>query len=184
MVFNSPRFLFAFLPLCLLGWHLLPGRRCKNAFLIAASLAFYSFGNLRDLVLLLTTALLHYLAGCCMLRWERSRKPVLAVMLVLDVGLLFGCKLAGYLPLGVSFFTFQAISYVVDLYREPSDGSRNFREVLQYLTFFPQLVSGPLMKFSQARLYFGAKADAADTAEGLGSLMRPLGGFDGVLVFL
>ena len=167
MVFNSPVFLFAFLPLSLLAYHVLPGRRCKNAFLIAASLVLYAFGNVRHLALLLGSAVAHYLAGLAMLRWQKCRKPVLTVTVALDVALLLGCKLAGWLPLGVSFFTFQAISYVVDLYRNPADGSRNFREVLQYITFFPQLVSGPLMKFSAARQCMEAKADAADVAEGM-----------------
>jgi len=167
MVFNSPMFLFAFLPLSLAAYHVLPGRRCKNAFLIVASLVFYAFGNVGDLFVLVGSAVLHYLAGLVMLRWDRCRKPVLAATVVLDAALLLGCKLTGWLPLGVSFFTFQAISYVVDLYRDPANGSRSFREVLQYLTFFPQLVSGPLMKFSQARLYFEAHADASDGAEGL-----------------
>ena len=167
MVFNSPVFLFAFLPLSLLAYHVLPGRRCKNAFLIAASLVFYAFGNVRHLALLLGSAVVHYLAGLAMLRWQQCRKPVLAVTVVLDVALLLGCKIFEYLPLGVSFFTFQAISYVVDLYRNPEDGSRSFREVLQYITFFPQLVSGPLMKFSAARQCFEAKADASDVAAGM-----------------
>ena len=167
MVFNSPVFLFAFLPLSLLAYHLLPGRRCKNAFLIAASLVFYAFGNVRHLALLLGSAVVHYLAGLAMLRWQKCRKPVLAVTVMLDAALLLGYKLAGWLPLGVSFFTFQAISYVVDLYRDPADGSRSFREVLQYITFFPQLVSGPLMKFSAARQCFEAKTDAADVAVGM-----------------
>ncbi len=167
MVFNSPVFLFAFLPLSLLAYHVLPGRRCKNAFLIAASLVFYAFGNVRDVALLLGSALVHYLAGLAMLRWQKCRKPVLAITVLLDVALLLGCKLAGWLPLGVSFFTFQAISYVVDLYRNPADGSRNFREVLQYITFFPQLVSGPLMKFSDARKCLEARTEAADVAAGM-----------------
>lgn len=167
MVFNSPIFLFAFLPLSLVLYHLLPNRRCKNAFLIAASLVFYAFGSLRDLLLLLGSALFHYAAGLCMLRWETCRKPVLALTVVLDVVLLLGCKLWGYLPLGVSFFTFQAISYVVDLYRNPENGSKNLREVLQYITFFPQLVSGPLMKFSDARACFEANSDSSDVAAGM-----------------
>ena len=127
MVFNSPIFLFAFLPLSLLLYHVLPNRRCKNAFLIVASMVFYAFGNVRDLLLLLGSALLHYAAGLCMLRWEKCRKPVLALTVVLDVALLLGCKFWGYLPLGVSFFTFQAISYVVDLYRNPENGSQSLR---------------------------------------------------------
>lgn len=168
MEFNSAAFLFAFLPLTLLGYHLIPGRRGKNALLVVASLLFYTFGDLRHLPLLLGSVAFHYGMGLLLLKLARGRRAVVAVTVTADVAMLLGYKLAGILPLGVSFFTFQAISYVVDLYRDRENGSRSFFEVLQYLAFFPQLVSGPLMKFSQVRPCLRERpVTAADTADGL-----------------
>lgn len=168
MVFHSAGFLFAILPVTLLIYHLIPWRRGKNALLIAASLLFYSFGNLRDLPLLVGCAVVHYLAGLLLLGAQRGKKPILTAVIVLDLVCLMGFKISGRLPLGISFFTFQAISYVVDLYRDPKNGSRRFCEVLQYLTFFPQLISGPLMKFSQAREAIeNRNSSAADVAAGM-----------------
>lgn len=175
MEFHSASFLFAFLPLTLLAYTLVPWRRGKNAVLILASLLFYTLGDLRDLWLLLGAAVLHYLAGLLLMRIDRGKKAVLAAVVLVDLAVLLGCKLSGHLPLGVSFFTFQAISYAVDLYRDPRNGSRSFFEVLQYLTFFPQLVSGPLMKFSQVRPYLQARtATPQETAEGMCRFTRGL----------
>ena len=151
MNFSSPIFLFAFLPLLLAGYYLLRSMRLKNALLIAAGLIFYAFGDLRHLPLLLFSCALHYFVGLWLCTWKRGRRAVLGGCIVLDVAVLAAYKLAGTLPLGISFYTFQAISYVVDVYRAPENGTCSFRQVLQYLTFFPQLVSGPLMRFSEVR---------------------------------
>ena len=168
MEFNSASFLFAFLPLLLIVYRLVPGTRGKNACIISASLLFYAFGDLRHVQLLLGSVALHYLVGLLLLRLTRGKRAVLAACVTLDVAALLGFKLAGHLPLGVSFFTFQAISYVVDAYRDKDNGSRNFFAVLQYITFFPQIVSGPLMKFSEIRPYFTRRTvNAAQTASGL-----------------
>ena len=168
MEFNSASFLFAFLPLLLIVYHLIPGTRGKNACLICASLLFYAFGDLRYLPLLLGSVILHYAVGLLLMRPVRGKRVILAVCVTLDVASLLIFKLSGVLPLGVSFFTFQAISYVVDVYRDRENGSRSFFEVLQYITFFPQIVSGPLMKFSEIRPYFTCRtATAAQTASGL-----------------
>lgn len=175
MEFHSASFLFAFLPLTLLVHALVPWRRGRNAVLILTSLLFYALGDLRDIWLLLGSAVLHYLAGLLLMRMGRGKKAVLAAVVLLDLAVLLSCKLSGRLPLGVSFFTFQAISYAVDLSRDPRNGSRSFFEVLQYLTFFPQLVSGPLMKFSQVRPYLQARtASPQETAEGMCRFTRGL----------
>ena len=164
MGFGSAIFLFGFLPLCVLLFHLLPRVRGRQVLLVLASLFFYAFGRLWDIPILLASVLVHYIAGRLLLR-KRSRW-VVAVTAALDLGLLIGCKYLGFfaralnllpgvavtvpalpLPLGVSFFTFQGISYVVDAYRDPAQASRRFFPVLQYLTFFPNLISGPLAPF-------------------------------------
>ena len=172
MNFSSPIFLFAFLPLVLAAYHLLRPMRAKNALLIAAGLIFYAFGDLRHLPLLLASCVLHYFSGVFLLTRKKGRKAVLAACITVDLSVLAAYKSFGTLPLGISFYTFQAISYVVDVYRSPEHGTRSFRQLLQYLTFFPQLVSGPLMKFSDVRESLDARTASWD------------GAFDGVCRFV
>ena len=156
----------------LAAYHLLRPMRAKNALLIAAGLIFYAFGDLRHLPLLLASCVLHYFSGVFLLTRKKGRKAVLAACITVDLGVLAAYKSFGTLPLGISFYTFQAISYVVDVYRSPEHGTRSFRQLLQYLTFFPQLVSGPLMKFSDVRESLDVRTASWD------------GAFDGVCRFV
>ena len=151
MNFASPIFLFAFLPLVLIAYHLLRPIRAKNVLLIAAGLGFYAFGDLRHLPLLLASCALHYGVGLALMRARRGRRLLLAACVTVDLAVLAAYKWRGVLPLGISFYTFQAISYIVDVSRAPQSGTRSFRRALQYLTFFPQLTAGPLMRFSEVQ---------------------------------
>ena len=151
MNFASPIFLFAFLPLVLIAYHLLRPIRAKNVLLIAAGLVFYAFGDLRHLPLLLASCALHYGVGLALMRARRGRRLLLAACVTVDLAVLAAYKWRGALPLGISFYTFQAISYIVDVSRAPQSGTRSFRRALQYLTFFPQLTAGPLMRFSEVQ---------------------------------
>ena len=145
MGFGSAIFLFGFLPLTALLFHLLPWSRGRRLLLLLASLFFYAFGRLWDLPILLASAVLHYGAGRLLLRLRRGRKAVVAGTVILDLGLLAACKYLSFfasavnllpgialtvpsfpLPLGISFFTFQGISYVVDAYRNREQASRAF----------------------------------------------------------
>ena len=165
MSFGSAIFLFGFLPLTAALYRLLPWRWARRVLVTGASLFFYACGRLWDLPVLLLSALLHYAAGRLLLRTQ-SRRAVVAAVVVLDLGLLAACKYLDFLcaaaglpvgplnlplSLGVSFFTFQGISYVVDGSRDRSQLSRTFFPVLQYLCFFPNLVSGPLARFQAVR---------------------------------
>ncbi|MCI8524795.1 MAG: MBOAT family protein [Oscillospiraceae bacterium] len=162
MSFPSILFLSAFLPLTAALYYLARGLRARNLLLAAAGLVFYAFGRLADLPILLSSVLVHYLAGRLLLRLTRGRRAVVVVTAALDLGLLIFYKYLSFflpfagltartLPLGISFFTFQGISYVVDAYRDRDAASRRFFPVLQYLAFFPNLVSGPLQKFRDFR---------------------------------
>ena len=172
MSFGSAIFLFGFLPLTAALYRLLPWRWARRVLVTGASLFFYACGRLWDLPVLLLSALLHYAAGRLLLRTQ-SRRAVVAAVVVLDLGLLAACKYLDFfcaaaglpvgplnlpLPLGVSFFTFQGISYVVDGSRDRSQLSRTFFPVLQYLCFFPNLVSGPLARFQAVRPQLEAAA--------------------------
>ena len=179
MSFGSAIFLFGFLPVTVVLYRLLPGQLPRRILFTAASLLFYAFGSLGDLALLLASVALHYLAGLLLLR-SRGRRVVVAMVVLVDLGLLVGYKYWSFLlttvglpaaaalplPAGISFFTFQGISYVVDAYRDREHASARFFPVLQYLVCFPNLISGPLVKFRDLspQLAKAERPDARGTA--------------------
>ena len=166
MAFSSPAFVFVFLPVVFLLYCLIPWHKGRNLLLLLFSLLFYSAGSLIHLPLLLGVALVNYLAGLWFQTKEKGHKPVLILTVILNIGALatfkyldfftqtandlFGLslKLPGLLlPIGISFFTFQGLSYAIDVYRSPETGTKNFLEELLYLSFFPQLIAGPIVKY-------------------------------------
>ena len=166
MVFSSAIFLFCFLPIVFLLYQLPFGRRWENILLAAASLVFYAFGNLRYVPLFLCSILLNYLTGLLLgTRFPKSR-TIIALNIILNLGILsvykytdflignlnavFGLSLAPVgliLPIGISFFTFQGLSYTIDVYRRPEEYSRSFLKLLLYISFFPQLIAGPIVRW-------------------------------------
>ena len=166
MVFSSAIFLFLFLPVTVLLYRLAPGMRTKNGLLILVSLLFYAFGRLSYLPLLLFSVICNYLAGRWVARLGKGRRAGLVLAIAVNLGLL-GCfkyldfflenwnRLTGMtipltgivLPIGISFFTFQGMSYVIDVYRHQESGTKSFAKVLLYISFFPQLVAGPIVKY-------------------------------------
>lgn len=172
MLFSSLVFLWFFLPAAVFLYYLAPGRNAKNIVLFAASLIFYGWGGPRYLLLVLLTALLCYAAGLCLdAAGERTalKKLSVGVFVLITLGILGYFKyynffaatagrLAGkelfplrdiVLPLGISFYTFQAISYVVDVYRGKSPAQKNLFHMALYLFLFPQILSGPIIKYHQ-----------------------------------
>ena len=164
MVFSSAIFLFVFLPAVFLLDRLARGVRLKNALLLAASLIFYAFGQPVYLPLLLVSVLLNYLCGLL----AAGRYPRLGVGIAVagGIGMLAVYKYADFaigtvnslfglslpltgiaLPIGISFFTFQGLSYVIDVYRDRALVSRSFFKVLLYISYFPQLIAGPIVKY-------------------------------------
>ena len=166
MVFSSAIFLFCFLPAVFLLYRLPFGRRYQNALLAAASLVFYAFGNLHYVPLFLCSILINYLTGLLLgTRCQRSRIVItfnilinLGILcvykytdfLIGNVNTLFGLSLRPVgliLPIGISFFTFQGLSYTIDVYRRPEEYSRSFLRLLLYISFFPQLIAGPIVRW-------------------------------------
>ena len=162
MVFSSVIFLFLFLPVVLGCYYLLPGRQAKNLWLIAASLLFYAFSGLWYVLLLLFSVFCNYLAGL----FVSGRKSVLYTAVVVNLGILGVFKYLTFLvrtvdqlpgmaipvpsiilPVGISFFTFQGLSYVIDVYRNERLKSTRFQDVLLYIALFPQLVAGPIVRY-------------------------------------
>ncbi len=162
MVFSSVIFLCLFLPMVLGGYYLLPKREAKNLWLIAVSLLFYAFSGLWYVLLLLFSVFCNYLAGL----FVSGRKGVLYVAVAVNLGVLGVFKYLTFLvrtvdqlpgvaivvpsivlPVGISFFTFQGLSYVIDVYRNERLKSTRFRDVLLYIALFPQLVAGPIVRY-------------------------------------
>ena len=156
---DSVIFISCFLPLCLAAYWLIPRTKGKNIVLLVASLVFYSFGSLSGLLILLGCALVNFLLGL----WVTGKKPVMVLGVVLNLGLLAFYKYLDFVlcnvlglpqlrlglaaPIGISFFTFKSISYLVDTWKEKEKGTRSFWELLLYLSFFPQVVAGPIARF-------------------------------------
>lgn len=162
MVFSSVIFLFLFLPVVLGVYFLCPKHQAKNLWLIAASLLFYAFSGLWYVLLLLFSVLCNYIAGL----FVSGRKPVLYAAVAVNLGILGVFKYLGFLaqtvnhlpgvsvpvpsivlPVGISFFTFQGLSYVIDVYRNEQLKSTKFSDVLLYISLFPQLVAGPIVRY-------------------------------------
>ena len=144
MTLSSPFYLFFFFPAVWLIAKALHGK-ARKFWLCVAVLGFYAFADLQSLPLLLCFVLFQYGLALKL----KGRKGLLIPGLVLDVGFLVVCKLLGHAPPGLSFFTFQAIAYLVEVYRDPEKASRDPMEVLLYLCFFPRLLCGPLMGWDE-----------------------------------
>ena len=165
MVFSSAVFLFIFLPVVLLLHTVIKNTTARNALLIIASLIFYAFGEPVYIVLLILSVLVNYLFGKVL--FTKKNKVILGVAVALNLSLLVVYKYTGFLvdtfnqvfntripvpdivmPIGISFFTFQAISYIVDVYREKTAKKSGFFEVLLYISLFPQLIAGPIVQYN------------------------------------
>ncbi len=166
MTFSSPIFLFVFFPIVLLLYCLLPNLGAKNALLIVASLLFYAYGEPFAMLLMLVVVLLSW--GCARVgdRFPEYQKLALTVAVVGNLGLLGVYKYAGFfvetlnvipgislsvpniaLPIGISFFIFQAVSYNIDVYRKVVPAQRYYHRLLLYISFFPQLIAGPIVRY-------------------------------------
>ena len=165
MVFSNLIFLYLFLPVCLIAYFFCPGIRAKNAVLILFSLIFYAWGEPVYLLLMIASAAVNWYFGLLI---ERRRKKIFLILaLVLDLGCLAVFKYAGFfvenlnavfgasipvpqiaLPIGISFYTFQALSYTVDVWRGDVPAQRSFAKLLLYISLFPQLIAGPIVRYS------------------------------------
>lgn len=166
MVFSSLEFVFAFLPAALIGDYLLrKSIKFRNVFLMLMSLLFYAWGEPKLVVLFIITIFVNWFSGLIMTRWGRW---IGAVAIVLDVLVLFVFKYLNWtvgilcnvfdaelitfkeiaLPIGISFYTFQAISYVADVMNGKVVAKKNPIDVGLYIAFFPQLIAGPIVRYT------------------------------------
>ena len=164
MLFSSLLFLYAFLPVCLLLYFLVPGLKGKNIVLLCASLVFYAWGEPVYVFLMLAVAALNW--GFGLLLEKKRSKGLLALCVALNLASLVVFKYAGFLvencnalfgaafrvpqislPIGISFYTFQALSYSVDVYRKDVGVQRSYWKFLLYVSMFPQLIAGPIVRY-------------------------------------
>lgn len=173
MVFSSPIFLFGFLPVVLFLYYLSP-KVLKNVTLLTASLLFYAWGEFFYLGVMLLSIVVNYFAGIAIHKTlQREKSLALAYLwvgIVINLLLLVSFKYANFLvdnfnillktvsiapidlvpihlPLGISFFTFQAISYIVDVYRAEVEPQRKIQDLALYISLFPQLIAGPIVRY-------------------------------------
>ncbi len=167
MVFSSLLFVFAFLVVCYALYMLMPGIRTRNAVLLLFSLIFYAWGGPSLIILLMGMTFFCYLGGVLIDRWREKKKLWLVGTLVICLGLLGVFKYTGFfltniqsligwpevipsitLPIGISFYTFQLLSYVIDVYRDEVPAQKNYFLLLLYAALFHQCVAGPIVRYS------------------------------------
>ncbi len=172
VVFSSILFLFYFLPITLILYYIVPFRY-KNAALFLVSLVFYSWGEPTYIFLMLATTLYNYGCGLLLGKFQKENRPlsyqraVVAAAVVGDLSVLGFFKYGNFitgniasllhldisvmniaLPIGISFYTFQALSYVIDVYRKQASAQKNFISFGTYITMFPQLIAGPIVRYN------------------------------------
>ncbi len=184
MVFSGSLFLFAFLPIVLILYYLTP-KKGKNYLLLAASLFFYFTGEPQFTLLLVASALVNYLFALAIAGSPRYRKWYLVADVILNIGTLvffkfsaawmaganalFGTRWEAFaLPLGISFYTFQAMSYTIDVYRGDAKLQKNPFAFATYLCLFPQLIAGPIVRYTDVEAELVHRRHSAeDFAEGV-----------------
>ncbi|MDO4553727.1 MAG: MBOAT family protein [Lachnospiraceae bacterium] len=194
MIFSSLEFLCVFLPVVFLLYSVIPSLKARNGLLILASLFFYAYGEPVYVFLMIFSALFNYLCARVISR-GRGRKAALIAGVSINLGILAVFKYAVFLiescnrmlstslpvpqialPIGISFFTFQALSYVIDVYMERVEVQKSFWKVLLYISFFPQLIAGPIVKYRDINEAIDNRSqDAQQIAAGLSRFICGLG---------
>ncbi len=183
MVFSSVSFLGIFLPLTLVLYYLSKNRTWRNAVLLIASLLFYSWGEAIYIFAMVGVTLIDYVFGLWIGKTEKAaaRRTLLIVCVILNLIPLLTFKyynffasqlaqllhipfyrLAAAMPLGISFFTFQSLSYTIDVYRRNATMQKNYAYVLLYVSMFPQLIAGPIVRYSDVELELTARKETLE----------------------
>lgn len=167
MVFSQTTFLFLFLPIVLIAYYnpFFKSTVFKNVILVISSILFYAWGEPIYVLLMLASIIINWIFG--LLANGKSGKIFVGLSVVFNIGILFVFKYLGFLieninsalntniantnlslPIGISFFTFQAMSYVIDVYRKNGEAQKNPMNVALYISFFPQLIAGPIVRYN------------------------------------
>ena len=165
MVFSSIAFLFYFLPITLALYYILP-KRCRNFVLLIASLIFYAYGEPTYVLIMILSITFSYIYGLLIDKFGKYSKIFLLLSIFTSIGLLIYFKYTNFiieninlwlsnkvdfinvvLPIGISFYTFQMLTYIVDLYRGNVKVQKNIFKLGLYITLFPQLIAGPIVRY-------------------------------------
>ncbi len=166
MLFSSLEFIFFFLPIVCIPYFIVKNTKIRNYILILASLFFYTFGEPKAVLLMLVSIVVNYGLALLIEKRKSAKKFFLTASILVNIGLLFWYKYTGFfvsslnsllglsfevpvihLPIGISFFTFQAMSYVIDVYRGDTPVQKKLSNLMLYISFFPQLIAGPIIKY-------------------------------------
>ena len=190
MVFTSSTFLFAFLPVVLLVYFIVPVRAFRNVWLLVVSLVFYAWGEPVYVLLMIVSIVVNWILGLLIGTGgpTRRRKALLVVAVVFNVLVIGFFKYEGFLaaninslvgfalvpdlklplPIGISFYTLQALSYVIDVYREQVPPQRNLLYLGMYVSCFPQLIAGPIVRYQTIQdQILNRKETLSDFASGM-----------------
>lgn len=165
MVFSSLIFLCKFLPVMIAGYFII-NDKFKNIFLLLGSLFFYAWGEPKYILLMLFSIVINYGIGLLMDKFAKYKKILLITDILVNLSLLGYFKYFNFiirtfnrvygkdisfsevaLPIGISFFTFQILSYIADLYRGHYKAQKSIINLALYISFFPQLIAGPIVKY-------------------------------------
>ncbi len=187
MVFSSTVFLFIFLPITWLLNCICPSIKLKNAVLIVASLAFYAFGEPSYIFLMLLSIFMNYGLARLIASAKKHAKAFMVLSVICNIGMLIIFKYSALivsscngltglhlpvpqiaLPIGISFYTFQALSYCIDVYRDRQTVQKNVFKLMLYISLFPQLIAGPIVKYHDVEAQLTYRTMTIDkTAAGL-----------------
>ena len=192
MLFSSLTFLLAFLPLVLVLYYVNNNRVYRNIILLISSLIFYSWGEPRTIIIMIITIIVNYVMAIMIEENEKYRKLLFIVTCIFNIGILFFFKYFNFfvndvlmlknvtlniiLPIGISFYTFQILSYVIDVYKKEVVAQRSIINLGAYVTMFPQLIAGPIVRYQTiAKELTERKEHVDDIAEGLRRFIIGLG---------
>ena len=192
MLFSSLTFLLAFFPLVLVLYYVNNNRVYINIILLISSLIFYSWGEPRTIIIMIITIIVNYVMAIMIEENEKYRKLLFIVTCIFNIGILFFFKYFNFfvndvlmlknvtlniiLPIGISFYTFQILSYVIDVYKKEVVAQRSIINLGAYVTMFPQLIAGPIVRYQTiAKELTDRKEHVDDIAEGLRRFIIGLG---------
>ena len=166
MVFSSITFMYYFLPIVLLIYFIVPSK-FKNLVLLLSSLAFYFYGEPTYIWVLLLSCFINYISALLIDKYRKKSKLILILAVIFNLGMLMYFKYTNFfidninnlfkldinsikviMPIGISFFTFQTLSYVIDVYTKKVKANKNFITFASYVSLFPQLIAGPIVRYS------------------------------------
>ena len=184
MLFTSDIFIFLFLPFTIIFYYILRKRKFKNLFLLIMSLLFYAYGEPRFVIIMILSIIINYITGLLINKFKlnkRLSKLLLTIGIVYNLGILIIFKYLMFLlenintifkshipipnillPIGISFFTFQILSYIIDVYRGKIKVQKNIFNLGLYISFFPQLIAGPIVRYETIQNQINDRKETID----------------------